>query len=95
MKASGIADYDEEIKMEDIQNPDSLICQIIVFIASTDDFIFILFQRFSVNILENDLSFKIDKIKKITKKKDVDGEITSYYSKGPYFYCLENGIFEA
>jgi len=26
MKASGIENYDEEIKIEDIQNPDSLIC---------------------------------------------------------------------
>ena len=37
MKASNIDDYDKEIQMEDLHNPDSIICSVIIFIASIDD----------------------------------------------------------
>ena len=37
MKASNIDDYDKEILLEDLHNPYSIICSIVVFIASLDD----------------------------------------------------------
>jgi hypothetical protein len=37
MKASNIDDYDKEILIEDLHNPDSNICSIIAFIASLND----------------------------------------------------------